>query len=176
MRSPLFDFTPVRLTQSSTSFESKTGSGALLLLAALGLPGALFRRRFRLRLSLLRHAALLAVSEWRYRAVPAGIASTVLELLQRDKNTSIFAHRRLATCAATQDVASRRSRSTYATRRSAANATSARKIFRHDENMHGTRVFTACASASMMREAALMRAGEVRQSRGDDALSMSIGL
>jgi len=38
---------------------------SLLLLPALGLPRALFRRCFRLRLSLLRHAALLAMSEWR---------------------------------------------------------------------------------------------------------------
>jgi len=40
-------------------------SASLLLLPALGLPRALFRRCFRLRLSLLRHAALLAMSEWR---------------------------------------------------------------------------------------------------------------
>ncbi len=48
-------------------------SGAwLLLLPTLGLPRALLRRRFRLRLSLLRHAALLAVSEWRCRISARG--------------------------------------------------------------------------------------------------------
>jgi hypothetical protein len=31
------------------------------------------------------------MSEWRYRPVPAGIANTASELLQRDKKTSVFA-------------------------------------------------------------------------------------
>jgi hypothetical protein len=53
---------PARLTQSSTSYEVEDweSSACLLLLPALGLLRALFRRCFRLRLSLLRHAALLA--------------------------------------------------------------------------------------------------------------------
>jgi len=62
----------------------------LLLLPALGLLRALFRCLRRLP-SLLRHAALLAVSEWRYRPVLAGIANTALGLLQRGKKTSVFA-------------------------------------------------------------------------------------
>jgi hypothetical protein len=62
----------------------------LLLLPALGLLCALFRCLRRLP-SLLRHAALLAMSEWRCRPVPAGIANTALGLLQRNKKTSVFA-------------------------------------------------------------------------------------
>src|SRR5438132_14427649 len=62
----------------------------LLLLPALGLLCALLRC-LRCLPSLLRHAALLAMSEWRCRPVPAGIANTALGLLQRDKKTSVFA-------------------------------------------------------------------------------------
>ena len=62
----------------------------LLLLPALGLLRALFGGLRHLP-SLLRHAALLAMSEWRYRPVPAGIANTTTELLQRGKKTSVFA-------------------------------------------------------------------------------------
>jgi hypothetical protein len=52
---------PARVTQSSTSFEVEDWEAArLLLLPALCLARAFFRRRLRLRLSLLRHAALLA--------------------------------------------------------------------------------------------------------------------
>lgn len=61
----------------------------LLLLPALRFLCALLRCLRRLP-SLLRHAALLAMSEWRHRPVPAGIASTALALLQRDKKTSVF--------------------------------------------------------------------------------------
>jgi hypothetical protein len=43
------------------------GGGLALLLSALGLARSLFRRGLRLGLSLLRHAALLAMSEWRCR-------------------------------------------------------------------------------------------------------------
>jgi hypothetical protein len=62
---------PARVTQSLTSSEVEDWDACLLLLAALGLPCALFCRGLRLRLSLLRHAALLAMSEWRY-SVSAG--------------------------------------------------------------------------------------------------------
>ena len=53
--------TPARVTQSTTSLEVEDWNGEyLLFLPALCLARALLRRRFRLRLSLLRHAALLA--------------------------------------------------------------------------------------------------------------------
>ena len=75
---------PARLTQSPTSFDVEDcKSGVqLLLLPALGLLRALFRRRLRLRLSLLRHAALLAIDDNGdgCRSVPAGIANTATEL------------------------------------------------------------------------------------------------
>ena len=62
-------------------FESKTVKRrCLLLLPALGLLRALFCRRLRLGLSLLRHAALLAMMRWRCRSVPARIASTATGL------------------------------------------------------------------------------------------------
>src|SRR5262249_52130968 len=76
-----------------------------LLLPALGLLCALLRC-LRALPSLLRHAALLAVSEWRYRPVPTGIASTALGLLQRDKKTSVFARCSTAKRASTPCLAS----------------------------------------------------------------------
>jgi hypothetical protein len=54
------DQPPARVTQSLTSSEVEDWDACLLLLAALGLACALFCRGLRLRLSLLRHAALLA--------------------------------------------------------------------------------------------------------------------
>src|SRR5215471_11554021 len=64
---------PARLTQSSTSFRNRRlmRGARLLLLPALGLLCALFRCLRHLP-SLLRHAALLAVSEWRCRPCPRG--------------------------------------------------------------------------------------------------------
>ena len=64
---------PARLTQSSTSFRNRRlmRGARLLLLPALGFLSALFRCLRHLP-SLLRHAALLAVSEWRCRPCPRG--------------------------------------------------------------------------------------------------------
>ena len=94
---------PARVTQSLTSSEVEDWDACLLLLAALGLPCALFCRGLRLRLSLLRHAALLAMSEWRYQCPQD--ANTAFGLLQRAKKTSIFAASRIAARNATLDVA-----------------------------------------------------------------------
>ena len=76
---------PARVTQSLTSSEVEDWDACLLLLAALGLPCALFCRGLRLRLSLLRHAALLAMSEWRY-SVSAGCEHCIRITTARQKN------------------------------------------------------------------------------------------
>src|SRR5947207_5617434 len=100
----------------------------LLLLPALGLLRALFRCLRRLP-SLLRHAALLAMSEWRCRSVPAGIARTALALLQRGKKTSVFARRSASERAATPHLASRKTEAARTTTCTARVRNDARDIF-----------------------------------------------
>jgi hypothetical protein len=64
-------------------------SACLLLPPALRLSRALFRC-LRCLPSLLRHAALLAMSEWRCRPVPAGIANTVLPITTAEQKHQRF--------------------------------------------------------------------------------------
>src|SRR5205814_2815009 len=105
-----------------------TSGARLLLLPALGLPCALLRCLRRLP-SLLRHAALLAMSEWRCRSVPAGIARTALALLQRGKKTSVFARRSASERAATPHLASRKAQAGRTTTCTARVRNDARDIF-----------------------------------------------
>ena len=100
----------------------------LLLLPALGLLCALFRCLRRLP-SLLRHAALLAMSEWRCRPVPAGIANTALGLLQRNKKTSVFAQSGTFEPIPTPYLASSGARATHAASCTTRLRNIARKIF-----------------------------------------------
>jgi hypothetical protein len=69
----------------------------LLLLPLRGLADRLLGCRLRLRLCLcfLRHAALLALSEWRYRTVPSRIDRTALRLLQHNEKNSDSAKRKV---------------------------------------------------------------------------------
>ena len=117
-----------------------TSGARLLLLPALGLPRALFRCLRRLP-SLLRHAALLAVSEWRCRTVPAGIANTALGLLQRDKKTSIFAGSSVLPGGSTPHVARSRARRARANRCTTRSCRTRCKLYRLLENADGIRVF-----------------------------------
>src|SRR5262249_6593944 len=64
-------------------------SACLLLPPALRLPRALLRC-LRCLPSLLRHAALLAMSEWRCRTVPAGIANTALRITTAEQKHQHF--------------------------------------------------------------------------------------
>src|SRR6476660_2945758 len=81
------------------------------------------------------------MSEWRYRPVPAGIANTVTGLLQRDKNTSVFAHCTALGLWPIPDVALQRAWATRAKRCTLAPSNALRTFSRHVKNIDNIWLF-----------------------------------
>jgi hypothetical protein len=108
--------------------------------------------------------------------VPAGIANTAFELLQRGKKTSVFGWSSTFACAATPHVAFRRARAVYAARSSAPSRNATEKFFRLVEYIENIRVFDASDFSSHDAHDAHAQHKRDQKTRRDEALSIPSGL
>jgi len=150
-------------------------SACLLLPPALGLSRALFRC-LRCLPSLLRHAALLAMSEWRCRTVPAGIANTALPITTAEQKHQHFRwiERRRTRIHTTSCVST-----TMTDARGAARIAVAQRraqFFGVAENIDNTRVFVTFGFSSRPRRGAYARRNSSDKNCRHNVLSMSDNL